>query len=129
MGSLMVHATDIANNLPLVKAINRTGGKNALQTLSAQMASPDRPYSDIAERIAWHRELEGMTQADYAHKAGLKRSQLKNWETGSHRLGLDGALALRKTYGLSLDFLYEGIDDALDMTLRRAWRDRPAVRS
>ena len=39
--------------------------------------------------------------------------------------GLDGALALREQFGLPLDFIYLGIDDALPMTLRRAWRDRP----
>lgn len=85
----------------------------------------DRPFSDIADRIKWHRTLEGLTQDDYAKRAGLKRTQLKNWENGDYRLSLDGALALRKTYGLSLDFLFCGIDDALPMTLRKAWRDSP----
>ncbi|WP_407691903.1 helix-turn-helix transcriptional regulator [Pseudooceanicola sediminis] len=91
------------------------------------MTTDARPFSDIAERIRWHRSLEGLTQDEYAQKAGLKRAQLNNWETGKLRLSLDGALALRRTYGLSLDFMYEGIADALPMTLRVAWRDRPAV--
>lgn len=85
----------------------------------------DKPFADIAERIRWHRALEGMNQKTYADKAGVKRSQLSNWETGDQRVSIDGARALRKTYGLSLDFIYEGIDDALPMTLRAAWRDRP----
>lgn len=88
-----------------------------------------KPYQDIAERIKWHRSLLGLTQAQYAEKAGLNRAQLNNWEGGSHRIGLDGALALRKTYGLSLDFIYEGITDALDMTLRNALIDRPLVKN
>ena len=82
------------------------------------------PYSDIAERLRWHRAVEGLDQAEYARRAGLKRAQLSNWETGLYRLSIDGARALRRTYGLSLDFMYEGIDDALPMTLRKAWRDR-----
>lgn len=87
----------------------------------------ERPFADIAERIRWHRDLVALKQADYAAKAGLTRQQLNNWETGDYRLSVDGALALRRTYGLSLDFMYEGIDDALPMTLRNAWRDRPEV--
>lgn len=89
------------------------------------MSRAQKPFADIAERIRRHRTLEGMTQDEYAAKAGLKRPQLNNWESGDYRLSLDGALALRRTYGLSLDFMFEGIDDALSMTLRAAWRDRP----
>jgi transcriptional regulator with XRE-family HTH domain len=91
--------------------------------------SDDAPFSDIAMRIRWHRSLEGLKQEDYAKKAGIKRSQLSNWESGQQRVSVDGALALRRTYGLSLDFIYEGIDDALPMTLRAALRDRPEVRA
>jgi len=87
----------------------------------------DRPYSDISARIVWHRNLLGLTQAQYAERAGLKRSQLNNWETGNYQIGLAAARALRKTYGLSLDFIYEGVDDALDMTLRKALLDNPIV--
>lgn len=83
------------------------------------------PFSDIAERLLWHRSLMGMTQKDYAASFGVKRAAYSLWEAGSHRMSLDGALALRNKYGLSLDFMYEGIDDALPMTLRNAWRDKP----
>lgn len=85
-----------------------------------------RPHADIAERIKWHRQsVVRMTQAEYADALGVKRSALSLWEAGTQRLSLDGALALRTKYGLSLDFMYEGIDDALPMTLRNAWRDKP----
>lgn len=89
------------------------------------MNKPARPYSDIAERLKWHRTLLGMTQKEYAMSVGKKREAYSLWEAGTHRLSLDGALALRRKYGLSLDFMYEGIDDALPMTLRNAWHDRP----
>lgn len=91
----------------------------------AAVENAQRPFSDIAERIRWHRALLGLTQAEYAARAKLKRAQLNNWESGDYRLSLDGARALRRTYGLSLDFLFEGIDDALPMTLRKAWMERP----
>lgn len=89
------------------------------------MAVKEKPFEDIAGRLRWHRDLEGLTQLEYARQIGVKRNTLNNWESGDYRLSLDGALALRKRYGLSLDFMYEGIDDALPMTLRRAWRDKP----
>ena len=93
-------------------------------TISGMSETP-KPYADIAERIRWHRNLLRLTQQEYAERIGVKRSAFSLWEAGSHRLSLDGALALRKRYGLPLDFMYEGIDDALPMTLRNAWLDRP----
>lgn len=96
----------------------------------ADVTDAQNPYADIAERLRWHRdEITGLTQKDYAEKIGTKRPAYSQWEAGLQRLSLNGALSLRRTYGLSLDFLYEGIDDALPMTLRNAWRDRPSVRS
>lgn len=93
------------------------------------MTKMEKPYADIAERLKWHREeVEGLTQMEYANKIGVKRPRYSLWEAGSHRLSLDGALALRHTFGLSLDFLIEGIDEALDMSLRIAWRERPSVK-
>ena len=89
------------------------------------MIDEPRPFADIAVRLKWHRELEGLTQEDYATKIGMKRARYSLWEAGTHRLSLDGALALRRRFGLSLYFMYEGIDDALPMTLRSSWRDRP----
>lgn len=87
----------------------------------------EKTYSDVAARIRWHRELLGLTQKEYAEKAGLKRAQLNNWESGDFQVGLAGARALRKTYGLSLDFIYEGDEQALDMTLRKELLDNPIV--
>ena len=84
-----------------------------------------KPFADIAARLRWHREeVVGLTQAEYAESINVKRSAYSLWDGGFQRLSLDGALAIRKKYGLSLDFLYEGIDDALPMTLRNAWRER-----
>lgn len=86
----------------------------------------DKPYEDIAARIRWHRDLLGLTQTEYAQKADLKRAQLNNWESGSFQVGLAGARKLRKAYGLSLDFIYEGEIDALDMTLRKSLLESPS---
>lgn len=123
-GGVLGHALSLPNSLAYVKT-NEAGLPQILWRATTDgMALEDKPFGDIAARILWHRQLENLDQKEYAAKAGLNRSQLSNWETGDYRLSLDGARALRKTYGLSLDFLFEGIDDALPMTLRAAWRDR-----
>lgn len=87
------------------------------------------PFEDIANRIKWHRALEGLKQEEYAERAGIKRSQLSNWESGQQRVSIDGALHLRQTYGLSLDFIYAGIDDTLPLALRQALRESPLVKA
>ena len=88
----------------------------------------DTPFSDVGERIKWHRTLEGLTQKEYAERAGIKRAQLSNWELGTQCASVVGARKLRQVYGLSMDFIFDGIDEALPMTLRAAWRDSPLVK-
>ncbi len=88
----------------------------------------EKPFSDQAARVLWHRNLLGLTQAEYSAKAGIKRSAFNNYESGDYQIGLAAARALRATYGLSLDFLYEGCADALPMTLRNAWLESLIVR-
>lgn len=88
----------------------------------------EKPFSDQASRIVWHRNLLGLTQEEYAAKVGLKRSALNNYESGAYQIGLAAARKLRAVYGLSLDFIYEGISDALPMTLRNALLDNPIVK-
>lgn len=122
----MGHAATMPRNLAQCKP-NEQGLPQILwrATIAAIMDMSDKPFGDIATRLRWHRAFEGLDQRDYASKAGLKRAQLSNWETGDYRLSLDGALALRRTYGLSLDFIYAGNAETLPMHLRAAWRDRP----
>ena len=118
------HGATVPKSLALVKPSDAPSHQKTWPDMLPGMDLADKPFGDIADRLRWHRALEGVDQKTYAEKAGLKRAQLSNWESGDYRLSLDGARALRKTYGLSLDFIYEGIDDALPMTLRMAWRDR-----
>ena len=112
---------------------NRQANSLALRQISWHFNLPamskddetPRPYADIAERLKWHRSIVGLNQDEYAKSIGAKRSALSLWEAGTHRMSLNAALDLRSKYDLSLDFMYEGIDDALPMTLRNAWRDKP----
>lgn len=123
-GWVFAHGGTMTNNLSSVKTNDHTFWQNSCPAIVVDMDMHEKPFGDIALRLRWHRNLEGLTQAQYGAKIGQKRATINNWESGDYRLSLDGALAIRKTYGLSLDFMYEGIDDALPMTLRAAWRDR-----
>lgn len=123
-GFNMLHSTQMTNNLSSVKTNKTVFRAKPEKVIMKGMELNDKPFGEIAVRLRWHRELEGLTQKEYAEKIGQKRATINNWESGDYRLSLDGALALRKTYGLSLDFMYEGIADALPMTLRNAWMSR-----
>jgi DNA-binding XRE family transcriptional regulator len=96
--------------------------------MSAQNSGMDKPFSDQAKRILWHRNLLMLSQAEYGQKAGLKRAAINNYESGDYQIGLAAARSLRSTYGLSLDFIYEGVTDALPMNLRNALLESPADR-
>lgn len=122
-----VHSADYAKSFSKTQANTSDLCQISWPRTIPNMESAPKPFADIADRLRWHRESLGLSQDEYAAKIGFKRSAYSLWEAGSHRLSLDGALALRNKWGLSLDFMYEGIADALPMTLRQAWIERPAV--
>ncbi|SMP36422.1 DNA-binding transcriptional regulator, XRE-family HTH domain [Shimia sagamensis] len=129
MDYLTCHNARLTNYLSLVKTNELTLWQEICHGSFPDMETTEKPYGEIANRLRWHRELEGLTQNEYAKSIGVKRATLNNWESGDYRLSLDGAIALRRTYGLSIDFMIEGDDDALSMTLRKAWRERSLVNS
>ncbi len=83
-----------------------------------------KPYRDIGDRIKWHRSTLGLNQAEYSDAIDVERSAFALWEGGTHQLSLDGALKMNRRYGVSLDFLFLGVDGALPMTLRNAWLEK-----
>lgn len=124
-----MHVAIMTNDLSNVKTNECAFLHGRANVIMPHMDLSQKPFGDIAERLRWHRDLLGLTQKEYAERIGQKRPALNNWESGDYRLSLDGALALRETYGLSLDFMYSGNADTLPMTLRNAWIDRLTVSS
>lgn len=55
----------------------------------------------------------------YAERAGLTAQTYGPWELGEREITREGAKALRRTYGLSLDFIYFGNTDALPHKLAK----------
>lgn len=78
----------------------------------------------IGRRVRFVRERLGMDQAEFAQLAGAAAKQnVSTWETGSGRLSLKGARAIRERTGYGLDFLYFGDVNALSPDQIRAWTD------
>jgi len=89
----------------------------------------NKPYSDIAARLVLIRKAvsaAGQSQTAYAAAAGIPINTYNNWESGDHRISLNGALKLRTAYGVPLDFIYCGGQvDALPEKIRKAVIESP----
>ena len=62
----------------------------------------------IARRLERTRSALGLTQSEFADKAGIARNTYNQWEKGKGRPHLDGAIALCHVYNLTLDWIYFG---------------------
>lgn len=82
-------------------------------------------YSDIADRLVEVRKILGLSQAEFARNAKIGVTTMNNWEGGDYRVSLNGALKLRETYGLPLDFIYCGSVAMLPNRIASALRSRP----
>lgn len=79
----------------------------------------------VAERLKWLKEYYDLTTKELASSVGASYTQMANWENGTQRLSLKGALAINDTYGTSLDFLFIGRVEALPQKIAKAWTSRP----
>lgn len=62
---------------------------------------------NVGKRVRWVREFHGLKQIEFSRILGLpKPANLSNWENGHQRLSIDGALAINRHFGITLDFLY-----------------------
>lgn len=77
----------------------------------------------IAERVKWLRLYREKTQTAFARELGVSQASVAGWESGkdTHPLGIVSATAIRDAYGVSLDWLYLGIADALPPTMEKEW--------
>jgi len=66
----------------------------------------------IAARLKRVREILGLSKKDFAERAGISEQAYGPFENERRELSLQAAKKLRKTYGLTLEFMYFGkIDD------------------
>jgi transcriptional regulator with XRE-family HTH domain len=98
-----------------------------LKTDSPRTPKKARKHADIGKRLLWSRlaiQGDGELQQDYATRARIHRTLYSEWEKGTRRITLEGALKLCKTYNLSLDWIYrDRIGTIDDDHLKRAIAD------
>jgi DNA-binding XRE family transcriptional regulator len=77
---------------------------------SLAMARKRQPDSrnDIGERLRVTREALGLSQAELCRRLGISPAAWNNAETGDNRIGIDNAMLLCKTTGVTLDWIYLG---------------------
>ena len=78
---------------------------------------PKRVNPFAVPEIAWRLRLLRVAVADnitdLCARSGITRSAWSNYENGSSRIGVDAAMKLCDTYGVSLDWIYRGQDAML----------------
>lgn len=79
----------------------------------------------IGERLRAYRKAIGMSQVDFAGRAGVTPQAYNNWEKGRQRPELDSGIALALAHKIPLDWIYlgraselkTGISDKIDRRL------------
>lgn len=94
-----------------------------------------RPLHTLAQRLRELRRARKLTQLDVARAVGVDRSHLSKIETGDDTPGRDSLTALAGFFGVSLDWLVTGQDNAVtpgavaqteeEVLLLRCWRALP----
>lgn len=80
--------------------------------LRPMMESMEDDREAVAARLKRAREILDLSKKEFAEKAGISMQTYGPFENAHRDLSLQSAKLLRKTYGLSLEFLYFGkIDD------------------
>jgi transcriptional regulator with XRE-family HTH domain len=67
-----------------------------------------RSVEAIAKRLRATREALGIKQAEFAERANIPNNTYNQYEQAKGRPSLDFAFKLRDTYGLTLDWIYDG---------------------
>lgn len=79
-------------------------------------------YADIAHRLRAVRAYHDLGSAEYAEQADVSPKSYSQWESGDFRMSIDGAIRLHDRFGVSLDFIYLGVLDALPHRMAKAVR-------
>lgn len=76
--------------------------------------------------------LHPITQAEFSRLCGIGRAAWNNAETGDNRIGIDGAMAICRRTGVTLDYIYFGersrLPHALALEIERLESQKPAAR-
>lgn len=106
------------------------GDKRRAAELAEKKAAAELHKSQIARRLLIARTALNLSMTEFCTGAGISLTTYSNWEGGRQRLSADGAFALRRTYKLSLEWLFFGEDeDKLPSAIRDALKSSPSRKS
>ena len=95
--------------------------------LTMNRPSDGRTRTAIGRRLELTRRAIGLTQLDFARRAGLASNSYNQYENGVNRPQIDAALAIVDAYGITLDWIYLGDPSGLRYELGEAIRALRAV--
>lgn len=87
------------------------------------------PYWRIGQRLQSLRETTGMSKTDFAAFCRFNYTRYINWESGHRRMLPDDAEVLCVKFGVTLDFIYRGIEAQLPQSLVIALSSNPRVKA
>jgi transcriptional regulator with XRE-family HTH domain len=64
--------------------------------------------NEMGQRLRLTREALGLSQAELCRRVGISPAAWNNAETGDNRIGIDNAMLLCRTVGVTLDWIYQG---------------------
>ena len=89
---------------------------SVLQEMTRRAKNLKNP-DPVARRLTLTREILGLTEKEFAERAGVILSRYHLWETGKSPISLSSAMALTAAHGLTLDWLYRGKVQGLPLWL------------
>jgi transcriptional regulator with XRE-family HTH domain len=78
-----------------------------------------RSFEAIAKRLEATRKAIGLSQKDFARRAGIADNTYNQYERAVSQPKIENAYALCDTYGLTLDWIYNGDPSGLPQRLFR----------
>ena len=75
------------------------------------------PNNEMGARLRLLRAALGLSQVELCRHIGINAAAWNNVETGDNRIGLDNALQLCRTLGVTLDWIYRGDVSGLPQSL------------
>jgi len=100
---------------------------DSAKAIGERLALVRRAYSALQKR---DRE---MSQSEFARLCDIGISAWNNAETGDNRIGIDGAMAVARRTGASLDYIYfgerAGLPHALAIEIDRLEKSRQSRRA
>jgi len=77
---------------------------------AGKLAMVELPYTAgaVGRRLRTIRDAHGLSQSEFATRAGVSASALGNWEQGQSRPSLGSAQCIADAFDLTLDFIFLG---------------------